>query len=141
MIQHAVLLPHDWLIGPTSVQIKRNNSSGNFTRTLNVLVGLRVISMNKPIIILRLNFIALNKKCPRILDKTPTSDGSSALHGLLHLFLIVPAQICEAGDVRRRLHGRTGPEAREVMPVRHFTVEHGRLWKREVNIKVVMMNN
>lgn len=64
-------------------------------------------------------------------DKTLTCNRTAAFDGLLHLLLVLPAQIAEARDVCGRLHGRAEPKAGEMMPVWNFTIEHGRLCRNK----------
>lgn len=61
-------------------------------------------------------------------DDELTSYCSSTLNGLLYFLLVVPAQVRVARYISRGLSCSSQPEAREVVPVGHFPIKHGRLW-------------
>ena len=63
----------------------------------------------------------------RVKSRALTSCRSTALDGLLHLLLVLPAEVGVAGDVGRGLSGRSLPEAGEVVPVGDLPVKHGGL--------------
>lgn len=60
-----------------------------------------------------------------------TSSSTSALNGFLHFLLVIPAEVSKSRDVRGRLYRSTEPKAGKMVPVRHFAIKHGRLWKTD----------
>lgn len=72
---------------------------------------------------------------------TSSSNWSTTFDGLLHLLLVVPAEVREAANVAGGLGCSSLPEAGEVVPVGDLAIKHGGLWERHNAVKKLPKND